>query len=359
MTMDELAAVLSLAGFSGDIRAENYFMSCPYAPLPDSGHKHAVDRNPSFGVYPVNNSAGALYNCFACGRRGQLTGLLDDMEFYRKMDVRKAREVFASIVKRVKDPSALPSYGSRKKASGYRTFPETWLRPYSGSVPRYILQRGLLPDVLKAHEVGHDKEAHRVFYPVRDARGKLVGAVGGATRKLEHAPKYLNYWHHIHTLCGWPVLPKRGENAYRCPSCQKDVEPSAVEDGFKKSRFLYREWLLPKDGKFIPLVVEGIVDCLKVYQTVSTLKIPVQPVALFGSKPSDEQIKKLAGFGSRVLVLLDNDDAGRLGTEAFVQSLGRRSRLTVLPYPEDSADGDDPGSLPEKTLAAMLKRALR
>src|ERR1041385_5915749 len=100
-------------------------------------------------------------------------------------------------------------------------------------------------------------------------------------------------WAKVHTGCHWPIETKDG--GYYCNSCDAKVSLSQVEDGFKKSRFLYGEHLAKEGGTAV--LVEGIVDALKVYQaTCSWKKGEYFPLGLLGSSVSIEQAQKIIRF---------------------------------------------------------------
>lgn len=357
MTSDDVLDILTLVKLSGVLRAENVVLNCPFSAV--SGHRNKEDRHPSLGILPVEDDA--VWNCFACGRRGKtLESFLLKLEHELHIDTSAANARLKSLL--VVDPvtvaESIPAWDShfhRKEGDDYSVFPDSWTAPYYGKVPRYILNRGVRLETLKKFEVGYDKDRERVFYTVRDLHKKLVGAVGGLIYKSERLPKYINYWHRIHATCGWPL--EHSGSSYRCPSCGvSPVGSEHIKHGFKKSNFLYGEWLVPEDC--IPVLVEGPVDALVVQQAIDAMK-PSKPfcaVALFGSKPSAAQVEKLIEFSTRreVYVWMDDDLAGKDGQREIQKMLRRRVRVFRPEYPRPG-EGQDPGSL--KILEVM--RSLR
>jgi DNA primase len=138
----------------------------------------------------------------------------------------------------------------------------------------------------------------------------------------------------------WPGEPKNGEPKYRLPK------------GFKKSLELFNLHRAVKEDARLPLiVVEGFFGCMKVWQAGHR-----RVVSLMGSMLSDAQeqlIERTVGPGGRVILLFDEDEAGRKGSR---EAQGRLEKLLeVRPVSLGSA-GSQPDGLSPEQLTELLNQ---
>jgi DNA primase len=121
-------------------------------------------------------------------------------------------------------------------------------------------------------------------------------------------------------------------------------------------------WEKPGNKPSVAVLVEGVVDALMVWQATRDFRdpygFPVLPLALLGSTASREQADKLVQLSGdrRIIVFLDNDEAGRKGDGEVHALVGNRVRYHRAAYPED-AGGADPGSLPADQIRAAIANA--
>lgn len=155
----------------------------------------------------------------------------------------------------------------------------------------YLTERGLTPDTIVDFGVGFCAKgmmAGRIAIPVHNGEGKVVAYAGR-----------------------FPGEPPDGNTPkYKLPP------------GFKKSLELFNLDRALKESPDKPLVlVEGFFDCMKLHQH-GVKKV----VALMGSSMSpaqEELIRRHTDRHSQVIVLLDEDDAGREGRENIATRLAR------------------------------------
>jgi hypothetical protein len=350
---------------SGQIRSSNVVMHCPFALV--SGHRNGQDRTPSLGLLPrEDDECGGVWNCFSCGRRGNIRYFFRLLEKELTYDVSEAVQLLDQLLAQDLESivQSLPSYeshvSSHASAESYRIFPESWLAPYRGRVARALLERGISLETIQAWEVGFDRQHQRIIYPVRNRNGVLVGAVGGLVRQpREFEVKYKNYWHRLCYRCQFPVDHRDGQ--YVCSSCSVPVERESALEGFRKAKHLFgAQWFGGNVGigtvlKPVAVIVEGVVDALAVWQAVRGWQDPygcaLAPLALLGSDPSRPQADGIVEMTSdrRMVVFLDNDDAGEKGHRALYGLLGSRLRYFRVGYDKEEAPGGDPASLQDKT----------
>jgi len=376
MTVDDAVELLALVNppMAGMIRASNVTMRCPFAAV--SGHSHQVDRTPSLGIKPDDEENGGTWNCLACGRKGPVEHFFRLLERELGYDCSKALERLAALL--YQDPEAIaasvPPFESHFAGAArepYRIFPESWLAPYQGRVAQMLLDRGVTLETCRAWGLGFDRKTQRIIYPVRDAEGKLVGTVGGATRLMhEHDVKYKNLWSRIHS-CGFPL--ESHNNTYRCESCGGiQVDREHAQEGFRKAKHLFGAHWFRTAWDQIPgatlkvsavaVIVEGVVDALMVWQATrnfhDALGFPVLPLALLGSSPSQEQANLLVRLTAdrRIVSFLDNDQAGRKGDRELYELVGCRVRFHRVRYGDNQA-GADPGGMAAEAIREAIQGA--
>lgn len=169
------------------------------------------------------------------------------------------------------------------------TFPHT-----TGRVPWWIFERGFTKETLKSWECGVDKY-NNLIIPIKDRNSRLVGWV---TRQYNREPKYL------------------------------------YSKGLQKSKVLFGEDRLKK----VPFVciTEGSLD------TIWLNQCGYNSVAILGSVLSLSQQEALIKLSTDELVLcLDNDEAGRLGTDRAMACISKRFVVSYVKLPEGFKDVQD------------------
>jgi DNA primase len=304
------------------------------------------ERSPSFSVDPQNK----LYNCFGCHENGDIFGFVMEKE---SLSFAEAVETLADrygveIKREQEDPQAEARRQARQRlqqllerASAYYS-KYLWESTEAGKAREYLAGRGLAEGTLRAfgvgfapsawdkilvagqqagftlaemHDVGlvqrsrqgqeYDRFRARIMFPIRDARGRVLGFGGRATRE-DQKPKYVN---------------------------------TAETDFFHKSEILYGLDLaraaMTKENR--ALVVEGYTDVLALHQAGLQ-----GAVGVMGTAITPDQVKTLSGVVDEVVLALDADEAGQ---EAMLRAQrvagGRRMRLRVASMPK----GVDPAEL--------------
>ena len=156
--------------------------------------------------------------------------------------------------------------------------------------PYLITERGLTLETIVDFGVGFCAKgmmADRIAIPIQNPEGKVVAYAGR-----------------------FPGNPAEGTPKYKLPQ------------GFRKSQELFNVDRAIKEPADKPLViVEGFFDCMKLHQ-FGYRKV----VALMGSTMSaaqEELIKKHTDRNSQVIVILDEDEAGKAGREDIAVRLAK------------------------------------
>lgn len=178
----------------------------------------------------------------------------------------------------------------------------------------YLAERGLTPDTVADFGVGYCAKgmmAERIAIPIHNPDGDVVAYAGR-----------------------FPGTPAENTPKYKLPQ------------GFRKSLELFNIDRAAKEPKVAPLViVEGFFDCMKLHQH-GCRKV----VALMGSTMSaaqEELLRRSADCHSLILVMLDEDDAGRAGREDIAVRLSRFAFVKIHAF---EREGMQPGDLSAEQL---------
>jgi DNA primase len=304
------------------------------------------EKSPSFWVSPEKQ----FYHCFGCGAHGTAVGFLMQYEKLGFLDAiadlaqraglelpREAQaahepggidlyQLMASASRffeqSAKDSGRAQAYiGKRgidaatcaKFALGYA--PDSWnalLNRFGGADEerRRLLQAGLIieREARAGQSAGfYDRFRDRLMFPIRDARGRVLGFGGRVIDQGE--PKYLNS----------PETPlfHKGRELYGI------YEARQARSDFKRL-----------------LIVEGYMDVVRLHQAGITYA-----VATLGTATTQEHLNKIFRLTSELVFCFDGDRAGRQAAWRALENAlplardGRELRFMFLP------EGHDPDTL--------------
>ncbi|MEW5756725.1 MAG: DNA primase [Pseudomonadota bacterium] len=314
------------------------------------------EKTPSFTVSPQKQ----FYHCFGCGAHGTALSFLIE---YENLGFVEAVEELAGLAglelpREAKTPGEHDGtrelYEVLEQATSYF---RTQLRqhPQAERAVEYLKKRGLSGEIAKEFELGYappgwdgimqalgeggrgyrrlvdagllikkddggfyDRFRDRVMFPIRDARGRVIGFGGRVLG--DETPKYLN---------------------------------SPETRLFHKGRELYGLYQARKAVRDLKrlLVVEGYMD------VVALAQFGVRnAVATLGTATTAEHLERLFRVVEEVVCCFDGDRAGRAAAHrALEQALplmsdGRQLRFIFLP------EGEDPDSLIRKEGAQAFER---
>ncbi|KAA6183570.1 DNA primase [Thiohalocapsa marina] len=318
------------------------------------------EKTPSFTV----SAEKQFYHCFGCGAHGNAIDFLlehDRLSFPEAIEelARQAgMELPDAGIAMEKGPDPSPLYAVLEQAADLyrRQFRE---HPQAGEAIAYLKRRGLSGEIARRFGLGYapagwnflrshlrtqpdhpnddatlvdaglltdrdgkryDRFRHRLMFPIRDRRGRVVGFGG---RVLDNGePKYLN------------------------------SPETAV---FHKGRELYGLYEAQQAERAPPrvLVVEGYMDVIALAQ----FGIPYA-VATLGTATTTDHVKRLLRVAPELVFCFDGDRAGRAAAwkalkTALPLATGERPvRFLFLP------DGEDPDSLIRKEGCAAFEARL-
>jgi len=192
------------------------------------------------------------------------------------------------------------------------------LGPLDGAHP-YLQERGLTAETISTFGLGccpHGLLRGWIAIPIHNARGQMIAYAGR-----------------------WAGTPPEEQPKYRLPR------------GFRKSIELFNQHRAVQESPSEPLVVvEGFFGCMRVWQAGHR-----RVVSLMGSLLSlaqEERIVQIAGENGQVLLLFDEDAAGRKGRNEAQARLSKHVAVSVIRL----EDGQQPDSLEPDELLSMIQQ---
>ncbi len=278
-------------------RGANYVALCPF---------HA-EKTPSFTV----NEEKRLFYCFGCHTGGSVITFLMRQEGMSFVDAtRMLARRYGIELKEYRTGESRDREELLKALALSEAFFKEMLRSREGTgAMRYLKGRGITEDAIERFNIGYAPSGaerlceylkengirdrilertgfikrrngshysifvNRIIFPIRDVRGRTVGFGGRVIDGGE--PKYLN---------------------------------SADSEVFKKGNTLYGLWEAKESirKKQRVLVVEGYFDLITLHMAGLT-----ETVATMGTALTQNHIRTLRTYTTRLYTLFDGDDAGR------------------------------------------------
>jgi DNA primase len=172
----------------------------------------------------------------------------------------------------------------------------------------YLAERGLTPETIAEFGLGYCAKgmmANRIAIPIHNLEGKVVAYAGRI-----------------------PGEPAGDMAKYKLPQ------------GFRKSLELFNiHRAMQEPAESVLVIVEGFFDCLKLYQC-GCRKV----VALMGSTMStaqEELVRIQANGQSRIIVMLDEDEAGRAAREDIAVRLAKMAFVKIHSFPKEGMQPDE------------------
>ena len=269
--------VLSMIGSAGSRAPGSDWVNTP-CPLAPWRHKHGSDSRPSFGIKIVENGS-SFCSCFSCHFSGSLGKLVSILDGYR--GTRSPMALYA-LVDQEQFSFVPPKFGelaAQEAQPEYypdSLFEGAWDAAWDVPQAKAYLQSRKCPiseSTAAKLELLWDDEDDRVMFPVRGLGGELYGFTGRAINPLRN-PKIKDY----------AGLPKK----HLILGCHlwEPLRPVIIVEGL----FAYAS-----------LIERGVDGRYNVG-------------ALLGSVMTEQKAELIKNFFAPVYLMLDPDDAGRLGT---------------------------------------------
>ncbi len=315
------------------------------------------ETKPSFSVNPQLG----YYYCFGCRASG------DVIDFYREINGLDFKEALQQLAEEAgvelgsarPDPAATRRKRERSTSVALHKLAEEFyvrnLAAPSGKIARdYLAERKLSPEVVRAFGLGYspddwhgfenfarakghapddvvtagllvkndkgnvyDRFRGRLMFPIHNLAGQVIAF--GARTLTGDDPKYLN-------SSESPIYIK-GDNLYGLYQARRSIAHN-------------------KEA----LLTEGYTDVLSLHQFGFA-----NACGVLGTALTENQVRRLAGFCSRLALVFDGDGAGRkaaLRSAEMVLARGMTCRVVMLP------DGEDVDSLLQTQGAEAFKALL-
>ena len=182
----------------------------------------------------------------------------------------------------------------------------------------YLAERELTPETITEFGLGYCAKgvmAGHIAIPIQNAEGKIVA------------------------YCGrWPGEPAEDTPKYKLPA------------GFRKSQELFNLHRAIREPGDQPLIiVEGFFDAMKLRQHGVKRVVALMGCSL--SAAQEELLRRNTNSRSQLILVLDEDDAGRAARDEIAARLARFCFVTVHQF-------DQPGTQPEQLSAQELAELL-
>lgn len=288
---------------------DNILARCPFH-RKSSG---ALEENPSFTMSVRNG----LYFCFACGEKGTLA------TFLRQVGVPRLQldTLYAPLLEEL-EKNRPPPPTPEKDVVADQVIPESLLGLFD-LVPLDLLKEGFSEELLHRYDIGFDKSHMRITFPLRDLRGQLVGISGRTV--VDANPRYKLYDHEYTT---WGLPPHRTDKRHLLWNAHR----------------VYSGLFFGQSPRII--LVEGFKACLWLIQHGYP-----DTVALMGTHLSPTHQWILEHLGAEVLVMLDNNERGKVGALRCADRLAKSLPVRMVEYPESKPQPSDLS--PEEVHAAI------
>ena len=180
----------------------------------------------------------------------------------------------------------------------------------------YLVERGFTLETIVDFGIGYCVKgmmAERIAIPIHNVNGEVVAYAGR-----------------------WPGEPAEGTPKYKLPP------------GFRKSMEIFNlDRAVKEPGSLV--IVEGFFGCMKLHQ-LGCKKV----VALMGSSLStaqEELLRKHSDRNSQVIIMLDEDEAGRAGREDIAVRLAKFAFVKIHTFDKD---GQQPDNLTVEEVATLF-----
>ena len=295
-------------------RSGRNWAKCPF-------HGNGNERTPSFAI----NDKDGFYHCFGCGESGDMFTFVEKMDHVsfneaveilaRKAGVqletkagsyeRKDKDeletlydlnmriagTFHYLLLNSSEAEKAREYLERRRISkemierfqlGYAPSDSSWLAAF-------LRKKGYSDEILKKsglfspNSFPYPMFVSRLMFPVRSWQGKYIGFSGRDLTGRDDVPKYKN-------TSDTPIYSKR-HNLFG----------------------IYEALETLKKGKDSAIIVEGNFDVISMHQAGLT-----SAVASLGTAFTEEQVKLLSRYVSRIDLMFDSDEAGQKSTDKAI-----------------------------------------
>ena len=297
---------------------KNIYGACPF------------HQEESEGAFYISTENGAFI-CHSCQARGSVYTFLKEIGAPKRLRKTVMDQIGPELVRNSKKREKI---GKKDPLKDHMPIKESLLGIFD-FCPKSLLEAGFSKKTLKEHEVGFDKEASRITFPIRSHEGVLMG-VSGRTVVGEN-PRYKLY--KAEDL-------KRFSDEYRNYDINK-------KNFLWRSHLVYPEVYRKKGERCQVIVVEGFKAAMWMVQNGYPLT-----VGLMGTYLSFMQQRLLQRLDAEILIFLDNKETAEEGVYKAGLELRKSNRVRVCVYPEWYDEGDQPDDVTKDDLTTIVNEAV-
>lgn len=298
------------------VSSSNIMVCCPFHE--ETGPSCSISRE------------SPVFHCFGCGEGGHLSKLLkhlgmpgtsvdlalEGMGFGKAQHAERVREL-----KERKEKGRIGAYVAKTGLDPYRpefVLDEAILDSFR-FMPVSLHEAGFKKKTLRYFEVGFDRVNSRITFPLRSRYGDLVGISGRDLWGVSDS-KYKVYTKKMLETTGFAIPDEY------------------TMDSVKQTILWHGHIVLPlMTSSHTIVLAEGFKAVMWIYQAGYK---PV--VGLAGSALTDHHTELLCRYVNRVILFLDNNKAGHIGTHYAARRLEEKGiTVTVANYPDDRQQPDD------------------
>lgn len=281
------------------------------------------------GAFYISTENG-LFICHSCQTKGSLLTFLKEIGAPRSLRATVLDQVGETLFEKTKRRDVVK--GREDPFKGHMALSEGLLGIFDYT-PLDLVKAGFDKKVLQDYDIGFDKDAMRITFPIRNHLGVLMGIAG-------------------RTVQGdWPRY-----KIYKAEDLKRFSDQYRGYDIHKKNFLWNMDRVYPEafhgdlDHMFI---VEGYKAALWLIQNGAW-----NTVALQGTYLSFMQRRLLQRFGGDLILFLDNTDHAKKGVFEAGNALRSANKVRVCVYPEQSEEGDQPDDLDPESLVETLETAV-
>lgn len=276
------------------------------------------------GAFYMSTENG-MWICHGCQARGGLHSFLKEVGAPARVRTIVMDSVGSSLRKE------RPQLARKDQFKGHMPLSEGLLGIFS-FCPTLLLDAGFSEKVLREYEVGFDKEAMRITFPIRDHLGVLMGVAGRTV--IDENPRYLIY---------------KEQELLRFSHKYKGYD-------FRKKNFLWNF------HNVYPHAFHGDLDEVFVVEGYKAALWLIQQghpnvVALMGTYLSEMQRALLQRLAANIYLMLDNSHLAREGMYDAGKRLRAGSRVFVCSYPRHFEGNEQPDDLTSDELETSIETA--
>ncbi|MBR6512341.1 MAG: DNA primase [Clostridia bacterium] len=299
------------------------------------------EKTPSFVVYPDTRS----YYCFGCTKGGDAITFIRDIENLDYIEAVKFLADRAGL--QMPDEQYDDSLIKKKKRmlelnkEAARFFHEFMKTPQGKPGLDYWLGRGLSPKTITHFGLGYAPDGWEFMNHMRDkgySNQELFEA--DLARKNDKGNYYANFRNRVMT----PIIDLHGNVLGFGGRVLDNTKPKYINT---KDTFVYKKGLhlfalnFAKSANEDSLILcEGYMDVIALHQAGFT-----NAVAGLGTALTDEQVRLISHYCSKVYLSYDSDEAGRT---ALKRSIDKLSKTNLAIHPLVYTEAKDPDEIIKK-----------